>query len=105
MDGAPESGGDNAGMRPMEMVLIGAGGCAAYDVVHILKTGREPVDGCVTRLTRRARRGAAAGVHQDRDALRGQRQGAQREQSGRAVALSAEKYCSASIMLGAAGSR
>jgi len=45
MDGAPEGGGRNLGPRPMETVLIGTGGCTAYDVVHILKKGRAPVAG------------------------------------------------------------
>ena len=43
MDGAPEGGGRNLGPRPMEMLLVGTGGCTAYDVVHILKKGRQPI--------------------------------------------------------------
>src|ERR1700689_5220015 len=47
MDGAPESGGRHAGIRPMEMLLIGLAGCTAFDVVHILEKGRQSVTGCV----------------------------------------------------------
>jgi putative redox protein len=99
LDGAPESGGDNAGMRPMEMVLIGTGGCSAYDVVHILKTGREPVDGCVAHLT--AERAEEPPRVFTKIAMHFvvSGKGLSANKVGRAVALSAEKYCSASIML------
>ena len=50
MDGAPEGGGRNLGMRPMETVLIGAGGCTAYDVVHILKKSRAAITDCVVEI-------------------------------------------------------
>lgn len=51
MDGAPDGGGQNLAARPMEMVLVGAGGCAAYDVVLILKRGRHAITGCHVKLT------------------------------------------------------
>lgn len=51
MDGAPDGGGQNLAARPMEMVLTGAGGCAAYDVVLILKRGRHAITGCQVKLT------------------------------------------------------
>ncbi|CAM5781298.1 OsmC family protein [Castellaniella caeni] len=51
MDGAPDGGGQNLAARPMEMVLTGAGGCAAYDVVLILKRGRHAITGCRVKLT------------------------------------------------------
>ena len=51
MDGAPEGGGRNLAPRPMEMVLLGTGGCTAYDVVLILKRGRHDVRGCTVKLT------------------------------------------------------
>ena len=51
MDGAPESGGRNLGPRPMEMVLIGTGGCTAFDVVMILQKGRQAVSDCVVKLS------------------------------------------------------
>ena len=63
MDGAPEAGGQNLGVRPMEMLLLGLGGCTAFDVVSILRKARQAIADC-------------------------------------AVELSAEKYCSASAMLG-----
>src|SRR4051812_32230269 len=50
MDGAPESGGRNLGIRPLEMLLIGLGGCTAFDVVHILEKAREPVTACEVEL-------------------------------------------------------
>ncbi len=50
MDGAPDGGGRNLAPRPMEMVLVGTGGCAAYDVVLILQRGRHPVRGCEVKL-------------------------------------------------------
>ncbi|HSN38556.1 MAG TPA: OsmC family protein [Burkholderiales bacterium] len=100
MDGAAEGGGRNMGPRPMETVLMGTGGCTAYDVVHILRKSRAPVTDCVVDIT--AERAAedpkvftkihfhftVTGV------------GLKAQQVERAVHLSAEKYCSASIMLG-----
>ena len=50
MDGAPESGGRNLGFRPLEMLLLGLGGCTAFDVVHILEKGREPITACEVEL-------------------------------------------------------
>ncbi len=50
MDGAPESGGQNKGSRPMELVLIGMGGCTAYDVVHILRKSRQEITDCVAEI-------------------------------------------------------
>ena len=51
MDGPPDHGGRNLGVRPMEMILLGTGGCSAFDVVHILKKGRQPVTDCVVELS------------------------------------------------------
>jgi putative redox protein len=102
LDGAPEMGGRNLGMRPMEMLLIGMGACTSFDVVTILKKARQPVTDCVAEI----------------DAVRADEvpkvftkihvhfvvtgQGLNPTQVERAVKLSAEKYCSASIMLGKA---
>jgi putative redox protein len=103
LDGPPEGGGRNVGMRPMEMVLMGVGACTAYDVVHILKKSRQPVARCVARLT--AERAESepkvfTGIHVHFVVTgRGLAPAAVK----RAVELSAEKYCSASIMLGRAG--
>jgi putative redox protein len=99
MDGAPDGGGRNLAPRPMEMVLLGTGGCTAYDVVLILKRGRHDVQGCEVRL--QAERSPAdpkvfTRIH-FHFTVRGR--GLRREVVERAVHLSHEKYCSASIML------
>lgn len=100
MDGAPEGGGRNLAPRPMELVLAGAGGCTAYDVVLILKRGRHAVTGCdVSVQAERAETDPKVftRIH-FRFRVRGRN--LKREAVERAMALSAEKYCSASIMLG-----
>lgn len=100
MDGAPEGGGHNLAPRPMEMLLAGAGGCAAYDVVLILKRGRHAITGCRAEL--KAERAETdpkvftkihfhfivTGTSLPTPAVE------------RAVQLSHDKYCSASAMLG-----
>jgi putative redox protein len=100
MDGPPESGGDNLGVRPMEMLLMGMGGCTAIDVVHILKKGRHDVRGCELGLeAERAESDPKVFTHitiHYRLTGKGLSEAAVR----RAIDLSAEKYCSASIMLG-----
>ena len=102
MDGPPEAGGRNLAPRPMEMLLAGTGGCTAFDVVSILKKGRHAVTGCDVE------------VHADRAdtdpkvftrihfhfRVRGKQ--LKPEAVTRAVELSSEKYCSASLMLGKA---
>jgi putative redox protein len=100
MDGPPEHGGRNLGVRPMEMLLLGMGGCAAFDVVHILKKSRQPVTDCEAELE--AERAGedpkvftAIHVH---FIVTGR--GLSEKHVARAVELSADKYCSASIMLG-----
>ncbi len=100
MDGAPEAGGRNLAPRPMEMLLAGTGGCTAFDVVMILKRGRQEVTGCEVRLD--AERAESdpkvfTRVH-FHFVVRGR--GLKPEAVERAIKLSAEKYCSASIMLG-----
>ena len=101
MDGAPEGGGNNLAPRPMEMVLLGTGGCTAYDVVLILRRGRHDVRGCSVHLS--AERAATdpkvfTRIHMH---FRVAGRNLPREAVARAIALSHEKYCSASIMLGA----
>ncbi len=100
MDGAPEGGGRNLAPRPMETVLAGTGGCTAYDVVLILQRGRHDVRGCQVKVT--ADRAevdpkvftkihmhfVVTGVNLSETAV------------ARAIQMSHEKYCSASIMLG-----
>jgi putative redox protein len=100
MDGPPESGGRNLGVRPMEMLLIGMGGCASFDVVHILRKGRHDIRGCETLLE--AERAATDPKVFIRIHLHFVVSGKGLTPSAveRAVKLSAEKYCSASIMIG-----
>jgi len=100
LDGAPEAGGRNIGMRPMEMLLIGMGACTSFDVVTILKKARQPITDCVAELE--AERAAEVPkvftrIHVHFVVTGRDLNAAQVE---RAVKLSAEKYCSASIMLG-----
>lgn len=100
MDGAPEGGGRNLGPRPMETVLAGTGGCTAYDVVTILKKARQAISDCVLEVD--AERAPTdpkvfTRIH-FHFVISGRN--VRREQVERAIHLSAEKYCSASIMLG-----
>jgi putative redox protein len=99
LDGAPEGGGRNLGPRPMELVLAGAAACTAYDVVHILRKARQPIADCVVE------------AHADRAVVdprvftqiqlryRIAGRGLDRHQVERAVKLSKDKYCSATLML------
>ncbi len=99
MDGAPEGGGRNIGPRPMEVLLMGAGGCTAYDVVHILRKSRAPVTDCELEIdSERASEDPKVftKIHFHFIVTGHNLKSAQVE---RAVSLSAEKYCSASIML------
>src|SRR6185369_12756312 len=99
IDGAPESGGRNLGMRPMEMVLTGAAACTAFDVVFILRKGRQPVaDVEVTAEAERAvdEPKVFTKIHLVYTVAG---RGLDPRQVERAVKLSKEKYCSATIML------
>jgi putative redox protein len=99
LDGAPDAGGRNLGFRPMEMLLLGLGGCSAFDVLMILKRGREHVTDCVVELdaeraetdpkvfTKITMKFIVTGRSLDPKKVE------------RAVALSAEKYCSASAIM------
>jgi putative redox protein len=100
MDGSPDIGGRDLGVRPMEMLLLGLGGCTAIDVALILKKGREKVTDCVIEIE--AERAAADPKIFTRIRLKYLLTGRDlsRAKVERAVALSAEKYCSASAMLG-----
>jgi len=100
MDGAPEGGGRNLGPRPMETVLAGTGGCTAYDVITILRKARQPIKNCTLNID-------AERAPQDPKVftrihfhfvITGT--GIDAKHVERAIHLSAEKYCSASIMLG-----
>lgn len=100
MDGPEEGGGRNLGVRPMEMLLLGMGGCAAYDVVHILGKARQSVSACWAELE--AERADSEPKVFTRIHIHFVVVGADLKPNHveRAVRLSAEKYCSASIMLG-----
>jgi putative redox protein len=103
MDGPPDAGGRNLGVRPMEMLLIGLGGCSNFDVVSILRKGRQPVESCEVFLDAE-RAGEEPKVFTKihlHFVVKGRE--LKEAQVKRAVELSAEKYCSASIMLGRAG--
>jgi putative redox protein len=100
MDGAPDGGGRNLAPRPMEMVLVGTGGCTAYDVVVILRKSGQAVTGCEVKLTsERAETDPKVftKIHMH-FVVRGR--GLKRNVVEHAIRLSHEKYCSASIMLG-----
>jgi len=102
IDGPPEYGGRNLGPRPMELLLLGVGSCSAFDVVQILKRGRHPVADCEVRVS--AERADTVPKVFTRIHLHFVVTGSGLSERAveRAVALSAEKYCSASIMLGKA---
>ena len=103
MDGPPEAGGQNLGTRPMQLILMGLAGCTAYDVIEILRKGRQQVEGLEVCL-RGSRALDVPAVFEAIDIhfiLRGK--GLNPQGVDRAVSLSAEKYCSASIMLARAG--
>ncbi len=100
MDGSPEFGGQNRGARPMELVLIGMGGCTAFDVVHILRKGRQDIADCVAHID--AERAPSdpkvfTRIHVH-FVVKGK--GLDPKKVAHAIELSAHKYCSASIMLG-----
>lgn len=103
MDGPPDLGGRNLGVRPMEMMLLGMGGCTAFDVVHILKKSREAVTDCVAEMS--AERAESEPKVFTRIHVHFIVKGRELKENKvkKAVDLSAEKYCSASIMLGNAG--
>jgi len=100
MDGSPAAGGRNLGPRPMEMLLLGAGGCTSFDVISILKKSRQSVSDCYVELS-------AERAEEDPKVftkihlhfvVKGK--DIKPDVVERAIKLSAEKYCSASIMLG-----
>ena len=103
MDGAESQGGRNMGIRPMEMLLLGLGGCASFDVMSMLKKSRQQVTDCRAEID--AERVDAVPAVFNKIHLRFVVTGKSLKESQvkRAVELSAEKYCSASIMMEAAG--
>jgi putative redox protein len=105
MDGAPDSGkpengGQNLAPRPMETVLAGTGGCTAYDVVLILKRGRHDIRGCSVKLTSERAETDPKVFTKINMHFTVQGKGIPPQAVERAIAMSHEKYCSASIMLG-----
>jgi putative redox protein len=100
MDGAPEAGGRNLGFRPMELLLVGMGGCSSFDVVTILKKARQPITDCVAEIT--AERAEMVPKVFTRIHVHFVVTGKNLapNQVERAINLSIEKYCSASLMLG-----
>ncbi|TCR66667.1 OsmC family protein [Bosea sp. BK604] len=101
MDGAPEYGGRNIGIRPMEMLLIGLAGCTGFDVVSILKKSREQVTGCEVEVEAERATEDPKVFTKIHLSYRVTGRGLSHAKAERAVTLSKEKYCSASIMLGA----
>ncbi len=100
MDGAPDGGGRNLAPRPMETLLAGAGGCTAYDVVLILKKGRHDVRGCQVKLqAERAPTDPKVFTRINMHFVVSGK-GLQAAAVERAIALSHDRYCSATIMLG-----
>ena len=104
MDGAPdaakpENGGQNLAPRPLETVLAGTGGCTAYDVVLILKRGRHNVQGCTVKLTAERAESDPKVFTKIHMQFTVTGQGIPASAVERAIAMSHDKYCSASIML------
>jgi len=101
MDGPPDSGGRNLGVRPMEMLLLGMGGCTQFDVLLILRKARQEVTDCIVELeAERATEDPKVFTRIHAHYIVSGR-ALKEKQVERAIRLSAQKYCSASIMLGA----
>jgi len=103
MDGPPEHGGKNAGPRPMEMMLMGIGGCAAFDVVHILKKGHQSIVSCDAQVDAVRSEEVPAVFTKIHLHFKVSGDNIKENIVRNAVKLSAEKYCSASIMLSKGG--
>jgi len=99
MDGPPEAGGRNMGIRPMEMLLLGTGGCTSFDVMSILKKSRQAVTDCVAEVTAERAETAPKVFTKIHIHFVVTGKGLSEKSVARAVLLTAEKYCSASIML------
>ena len=99
MDGAPDGGGRNLAPRPMETVLAGTGGCAAYDVVLILQRSRQPVSGCTVKLEAQRAESDPKVFTRIHMQFTVSGKGLSEAAVARAVQLSHDKYCSATAML------
>ncbi len=100
MDGPPDHGGRNLGPRPMELVLMGTAGCTSFDVVHILKKSRQSISACEVEVDAERAEVEPKVFTRIHFHFVVTGKGLKPETVERAVNLSAEKYCSASIMLG-----
>ena len=100
MDGTPESGGRNMAPSPMELLLTGTGGCTAFDIVMILKKGRHAVSGCEVRLSAERADTEPKVFTKIHFHFRVSGKQLKHDAVARAIELSKDKYCSASIMLG-----
>lgn len=100
MDGPPEGGGRNLGVRPMEMLLLGMGGCTAFDVIQILQKSRQPITDCVVEISAKRAETIPKVFTRIHIHFKVSGHGLKDRFVKRAVQLSSEKYCSASIMLG-----
>jgi len=99
MDGPPESGGQNLGIRPMEMLLLGLGGCTSFDVMMILQKARQNVLDCVAEISAERAESEPKVFTKIHVHFVVSGKNIKEKQVQRAIDLSAEKYCSASIML------
>ncbi|CAM3921750.1 OsmC family protein [Vreelandella rituensis] len=99
MDGPPDHGGRNTGPRPMEMLLMGMGGCTAFDILNILDKARADVTDCVAEIEAQRAEETPAVFTKIHVHFVVSGRALKEKQVKRAVELSAEKYCSASIML------
>jgi len=100
MDGPPDHGGENNGPRPMEMLLLGMGGCASFDVVHILRKRRLEIDDCICEIEAERADEEPKVFTKIHLHFKVSGKGVTEKAVSKAVELSADKYCSASIMLG-----
>lgn len=103
MDGPPDHGGQNIGPRPMEMLLMGMGGCASFDVMSMLTKGRQNVTACRAELQAERADAVPAVFTKIHMVFYVAGHNLKESQVKRAVSLSAEKYCSVSIMMESAG--
>ncbi|MBB3230326.1 OsmC family protein [Halomonas stenophila] len=103
IDGPPDHGGRNTGPRPMEMLLMGLGACTSFDVLEILEKSRAPVSDCVASVEAERADSVPSVFTRIHVHFTVSGQGLKEKQVKRAVELSADKYCSASIMLAQGG--
>ena len=103
IDGPPEKGGRNTGARPMELLLMGLGACSSFDVVNILQKARQNINDCHAEITAERVDEVPAVFSKIHLHFIVRGTNLKEKQVAKAVSLSAEKYCSASIMLGRAG--